>query len=99
MVEQLDLADAPVALPPAPDPWPAVRAAHPGKPIARRILVDALEQEWIELEGELAAFHDGATMIVHTTPLDHVSTPAEDAATIDQFNRLWHEGLQREQRA
>lgn len=91
MVEQLDLADAPPAATPASDPWPAARAAHPGKSLARRIFVDSLQQEWIELDGELASFHDGATMIVHTPPLDHVSTPAEDAATIEQFNRLWHE--------
>ncbi len=99
MAEQLDLADAPPATTPAPDPWPAVRAEHPGKPLARRIYVSALEQEWIELEGELASIHDGSTMIVHIPPLDHTSTPAEDAATIDQFNRLWHERLNREQRA
>jgi len=98
MAEQLDLADAPAAIPPAPDPWPAIRAANPGKQIARRIFVNALEQEWLVLEGELAEVHDGATMFVHAPPLDHASTPAEDADTIDQFNRLWHERLQREQR-
>jgi len=91
MAEQLSLDEAPIAPPPAPDPWPAMRAAYPGKPLARRIFVDILEQEWLALEGDLATLYDGATMFLYSVREARDLTPDDHARIIDQCNRLWHE--------